>query len=199
MMPNCTQQPMIDNTAEVEQPPPRAFAQGTGIVLQMVGGLMFMSSCCVCASAFIWSPQWSPHEAEQAMDNHGIEATPWRHLRADPTKLGMMLTVISTTVGGLSLMVFGLGLQSDKPRSAVAAMVTNILLLLALIVAGVSFWFGNMPILALLWHGILTAVVLVLLGFTFYAWRQVVAHPPPGGLNVVPGDYDPKCDIDAKL
>ena len=193
------QSPGMDHAADAEKPPPRAFAQGTGVVLQIVGGLMFISSSCVCASAFLWSPQWELHEAEQAMDEHGIETTPWRHLRAQPAKLGMMLAVISTTVGGLALVVFGLGMQSDKPRSAVAAMVANLLLLIVLIVAGTSFWLGDVSISALLWHGVLTFVVCALFGFTFYSWRQVVAHPPTGGLNVVPGDFDPKRDLDAKL
>ena len=177
--------------------PPRAFAQGTGILLQTVGGILFLSSCCVCSSAFLWDPQWSLIQAQgfqEQQQGDGESLFP-AHRLGEPARFGLMLMVMFTTVGGLAMMVFGLGLQAEKPASGWAALVTNVLFLLILIAAGAALWSGQASWAVRVWHGIVSVVVMVLLGFTITALRQMIAHPPSGDQHVVPADYDPREDL----
>ena len=79
----------------------RAFAQGTGVLLQTVGGILFLSSCCVCSSAFLWDPQWSLIQA-QSYQQQQIDGQPpiSAHHITKPARFGLMLMVMFTTVGG---------------------------------------------------------------------------------------------------
>jgi hypothetical protein len=173
----------------------RAFAQGTGVLLQTVGGILFLSSCCVCSSAFLWDPQWSLIQA-QSYQQQQIDGQPpiSAHHITKPARFGLMLMVMFTTVGGLAMMVFGLGLQTEMPASGWSALVTNVVFLLVLITAGVALWWGQAPVSVRIWHGIVGVVVTCLLGFTITALRQMIAHPPSGDLHVVPANYDPRKD-----
>lgn len=186
------EQPSKQDTGPTASPPPRAFAQGTGIVMQMVGGVLFLSSCCVCSAAFLWDPPLTTPQAKQIAEKGEIPRNSLEHLLDEPDRLGMMLMVIVAPVGGLSLMVFGLGLQSQKPLSGWGAIITNAALLVVLIVAGIALWTGGASFAALLWHAIMSMVVAVLIGFAFVALRQMRADPPSGALHLVPHDYDPK-------
>ena len=157
---------------------------------------MFLTSCCVCASAFLWDGGlWSPQEAAMASAQGNMPPDSLYQMIHNPAKFGLMLMVMFTTVGGLALAVLGLGLQSDKRRCGGAAVITNILLLLVLILAGISLWRGGAGAFTLLWHAGSSSIMLVLLSFTIPAWRQVVAHPPSRTLHTVPADYDPKKDM----
>ncbi len=173
--------------------PALAFAQGTGVVLQVVGGAFLMVCCCMCSTAFQWDPQWTLLEAES------IEPAPPRgrlaDLVADPGKFGLMATVVASTVGGLGLLGFGLGLQTDKPRAAWGAVICVCILLIAMLVAAYGLWWGSASWPARVVNGLMVLVVLVLLPFTVTALRQVRANPPSGALNLVPYDYDPKKDL----
>ena len=191
-----------EHVHDADEPAPRAFAQGTGILLQTVGGILFLSSCCVCSSSFLWDPQWSLIQAQRFLEDQehgqqqgdGASWFPSQRL-GGPAKFGLMLMVMFTTVGGLAMAVFGLGLQAEKPASGWAALVTNGVFLLVLIVAGAALWSGQASPAVRVWHGIVSMVVIVLLGFTITALRQMIAHPPPGDLQVVPADYDPRDDL----
>ena len=177
-------------TATADGPPPRAFAQGTGVLLQFVGALFFFSSCCVCSSAFLWDPQWIRAEALLHGVDGGSPTALWARIADDPARFGLMLMVLFTTLGGLALMVFGLGLQSEKPRSGWAAVLANLALLLVLAGAGACLWLGDARPVVLLWHALLSLLVAALLAFTIPALRQIRAHPPPLDQNVLPPDYD---------
>ena len=97
-------------------------------------------------------------------------------------------------MGGLALIVFGLGLQSEKPRSGWGALITSAALLAVLIVAGIALWTGGASAASLLWHAVMSLVVAVLIGFAIVALREMRANPPSGALHMVPHDYDPKKD-----
>jgi hypothetical protein len=173
-----------------EPPSPRRFAQGVGLLLQGVGGLLFFSTCCVCSMAWLVDPNLSQTQVVDLIqrDPHAIEGG---HPLADPGRLGMVLNVMFTTVGGLGLMVFGMGLQSDKPRAAWGALATNVLLLVLLVAAGVLLWIGGGAIGALIWNAALVMIVAGLLAFCVAALRQVIRHPPPKGMDILPPDWEP--------
>ena len=174
--------------------PPRAFAQGTGVLLQTVGVILFLSSCCVCSLTGLWDPARSPSEVLP----HGQtfvaddQQTRLRDLIEHPGKTGFMLTVMGTTIGGLAMAVFGLGLQSEKPRAAWGALTTTVCLTLVLIVAGIGLWVGHASIVVSLWHFLLVIVTLVLVGFCVGAMKQVLANPPPHEFNVLPEEEGSK-------
>ena len=183
---------MVGLAPHTPSPPPRAFAQGTGVLLQCVGAVLFLTSCCSCSSAFLWNPQWTLAEAQQAPQEPN---RPRLLLMMDePGKFGLMMMVLLGTLGGLSLIVFGFGLQSEKPRSGWAALITNVALLALLLFAGIGIWRGLLQgetsVMTVIWHTVLTLVVAVLLIFTIPALRQLLLDPPPADLHVLPPDFD---------
>ena len=181
--------PSEDERSSEEEPSPRAFAQGTGVLLQTVGMVLFFSTCCVCSLAGLWDPLMSrPQVIQQLQDNQPIGMTLWT-LFEHPAEAGMMLMVMFMTVGGLAMAGFGLGLQTDKARSAWGALVTLIVMLMFLAVAGAGIWIGEASWAARIWHGVLFVLMWILLGFVWVALRQVLANPPPADIGVLPADF----------
>ena len=177
--------------AETEKAvPPRALAMGTGVVLQTVGLVLFLSTCCVCALAGQWDHVPSRSELLLRGAGEGDVGKSLPDLFREPAGASMMLLSMFMTVGGLAMMVFGLGLQSQKRHSASGALLTMVLALLVLSLSGVGLWAGGAAAPALLWHGALCLVVLALTPLTIAAWRQMRAFPPPPDLHVVGADFD---------
>lgn len=169
-------------------PPPRAFAQGVGVLLQTVGVILALSGCCICSTAGLWDQQEGGQNLMVQPDQ--LAGIAIDRLLEKPARAGMMLTVVFSTIGGLAMAGFGLGMQSQTPRSAWGALASVILLLAILIVAGIGLWVGQGTIANRLWHAGLTVLVLTLAGFTISALRQVIAHPPPPGLRDLPPGFD---------
>lgn len=172
-----------------DTPPPRAFAQGTGVVLQTVGMVLFLSTCCVCSTSFLWDPVLPPAEAiEQAARRRAPEqGAGWRlsRLVADPGRTSLMLVVMSMTIGGLALASLGLGLQADRRHAAAGAVACVLVLIVVLALAAPGLWrHGGWP--ARIWHAILFLAMAVLLPMVAAALRQVRRHPPPTDVDVVP-------------
>lgn len=162
--------------------PPRAFAQGTGVLLQSVGVMLFLLNCCICSTSFLWDQRLSSLETLDLAQRQGLEV---RTLH-DPAKLGLMLTVFFSTVGGLAMAACGLGLQSERRHAAGGAMATVLSLSLVLLFGGVELWLGEASLTARLWNGTLLLISLILLIFTAVALRQVIAHPPPKHVEIIP-------------
>lgn len=175
-----------DRSASTGDAPPRAFAQGTGILLQTVGVLMFLSSCCVFSLTGIWSPvQPDPQVIESIRTN----TTPEPGLRGklrEPSSAGYMITALATSAGGLAIAVFGLGLQADRRRAANGAVFASITMTLLLLVAGALLWTGNAGFVPKLWNLALLAIAGLLVAFTVAALRNVRANPPPANVDIVP-------------
>ena len=212
-------------------PPLRAFARGTGLLLQTLGFVLFISTCCICSLAGQWESVPSRAELlnpslaeEQPASDPPPSGSPAptdlgtssdlakkvepsashvaRHttlpptsgslaeLMGKPVQAGMMLMAMFMTVGGLALVVFGLGMQSEKRGSGTGALIVVGGSLLVLILAGIGLWSGPASWLARLWHGLVFLVLCGLLPFVFVSWRQMRAHPPPDDLYVVDGDFD---------
>jgi hypothetical protein len=177
-------------------PPVRAFAQGTGVLLQVAGMILFLHSCCICSAAVQWDKPPTRGQTQRQLDElarddrqQDVLLTIRRSLD-EPGKAGRTLTVVLTTVGGLALAVFGLGLQSDKPRAAWGAVIAAMAWLLALLGTGVLLWWGDSSWTMRLWHAALLLTSAVLVGFTIVALRQVRRHPPPPGLDILPPDFE---------
>lgn len=171
-------------------PPPRAFAQGTGVMLQVVGMILFLSTCCVCSSSDSWEPPLSTNEMQEKLNEQKDIVITVRGMFRDPATTGLSMMVVFSTVGGLALAVFGLGLQTDKPRAGWAALITAIIWLLVLIVAGVCLWIGGASWFAKLWNLFLLVLAVLAVVFTAAALRQVRANPPPPGMDILPKDFE---------
>jgi hypothetical protein len=164
-------------------PGPRPLTRGTGLLLQIVGGALLLGGCCVCGTSGMWDPVMSRGEAVRAVET----AAP---LVADAGRLGAMLTVIFTTLGGLAMLVFGLGMQQDRPRAAPAATLSMLALLPVLIGGGVGLWTASGPWVLRLANAALVLVVAALTAMCVAAWREVRADPPPAGPTLLPPDAD---------
>lgn len=181
----------VESTETVETPP-RAFAQGTGLMLQFVGVMLFLTTCCVCSSAWVWDPIFTSGEMEKQVTEDGTQPIPTLStMFQDPATAGFSLMVAFSTVGGLAMAVFGLGLQADKPRSAVGALVTVCLWVLVLLGTGICLWIGDGSIAARLWNFLMFVGACVLVGFVVAALKQVRENPPPAGMDILPSDWEP--------
>ncbi len=170
--------------------PPRAFAQGVGVVLQGLGALMALTNCCVCSLAGLWDPNVTSHEARQiiAADPQVI-SDPGSYLR-DPVRAAAAVTILAATIGGMALAALGLGMQADRPRPAYGALVANIVLGIVLLAAGAGLWIGDAGWALRSWHAMLTLATLLALPFTIAAVRQVLRHPPPPVDETLPPGFD---------
>lgn len=186
MSPNPTTMSEPQQTSHV--PPqasaaPRPLARGTGLVLQVVGGILFLGACCVCSSAGLWDPVLSRGDVAQQVLEGGARPADWG-------RFGAMVLVMFTTLGGLSMLVFGLGMQQDRPRAAAYAVISLVILLAALAAAAAMLWTGHGPWVLRTADLVLLVIVASLLGLCIAAWREVRADPPPEGPNVLPPDAD---------
>ncbi len=156
--------------------------------------MLFLSTCCVCSSSFLWNPIRTPAEAisHTASDINELgnqNRSTLANLLKEPNKVGMSLLVFSMTLGGLSLATFGLGLQADHRRAAVGATITCIIMLLVLILSGIGLWSPpRTSITVRLWHAGLSVLIVITLGFILAAWRQVQKDPPPVDVDILPPD-----------
>ncbi len=165
------------NLPPAASPPPRAFAQGVGLVMQTLGAILFLSGCCVCSSGWAFEDRLSADQiGRELRENPLLHRAAWS---AQPAKAGVMLGVMASTVGGLAMAVLGLGLQSDKPRAALGALLCTATFALVLLLAGVLLWLEPLPWGWRLWHHTVLLLVLTLLGMCVAALRQTIQHPPP--------------------
>lgn len=149
------------------------------MVLQWVGIVLFLSSCCIGSTAGLWDPVWSRARTWQELEKNPSPDVTLGQLVHDPPKAAVALMVGFVPIGGLALAVFGLGLQADKPRAAWGAVLANTGLFVVLLVAGVALWIAEGPAMLRAWHALLTLLTAALFIFTFKALGQVRADPPP--------------------
>ena len=171
------------------KPPPRAFAQGTGVLFQVIGFIMFLTSCCVCSSIGSWEIPSRGATIENLVKNEEGVIT-LSKMFDHPGATGIMLTAMFATVGGLTLTVFGLGLQSDKPKAAWGALITTVGLSLVLGLAAVCLWIDEVGFSAKLMNHLLLLTTLFMAGFSIAALKDVRKTPPPPGMDILPADFE---------
>jgi hypothetical protein len=162
------------------------------VLLQTVGMILFLSTCCICSGYGIAESGQSPDQAIEQFQDYEMSRFGFGELLRNPGRAGVMLTVVFVTVGGLAMAVFGLGLQAEKRGAGWAALVTTAALTGVLLVAGAGLWVGDGGWLARTLNAVLIVLLGVLTGFSWAALQQVRAHPPSGELHSVPPDFDPK-------
>jgi hypothetical protein len=151
-------------------------------MLQVVGILMMMSSCCVCT----W-PMVIPAQFDKDVQTPVPNLT---EMFKQSDKAGFAITVLSTIIGGLAMAVFGLGLQADKPRAAWAAVIVSGLLLLCLLGGGLAIWMGNGSWPTRLWNLVLILIAIISVGFCIKSLQQILRDPPPADMDILPPDFE---------
>jgi hypothetical protein len=159
--------------------PPRAFATATGYALQIVGGLLVLSSCCLWSGLSWFLDPSGPSAVRRTVDlDEGVEA-PF-------VANGVMFL---TLLGGLALLAGGIGLQGERRGSgAFSAVVAG---LVALGYAGAGLFLlrtGAAPALGVvaLLFALIATVLFLLAAHSHQVMRR---HPPPADLNVVDDEF----------
>jgi hypothetical protein len=176
-----------------DSPSPRAFAQASGVVLQLVGVVLALGTCCWWTFAGLGAPA-EPVDASAVPRTF---AEQWR--AADASRLWGMFAVCVSLVGGLALAALGLGLQAEKRRSGTAATWVS--------TVGALFWFVYFAYA--LTHGAgvgrLAWCVLMFVAWGLCAVLSIISadelkrHPPPPDLGRAPADLKPDRLIDREM
>src|SRR5436309_10396364 len=105
----------------MEQPPPRAFTQGLGLVFQVVGVLLFLASMFICCGSSLLSKDWATHSDLTRIGWHNYSA-----------QRALTICIAAGVFFGVAIASCGLGMQADSRRAP----------LLAIIVTGIAlvFW-----------------------------------------------------------
>ena len=178
--------PMPERRPSADDPPPRAFSQGVGLLLQTAGMLLFLSSCCVCGLSGLWD---QPLTGDSTAAGSVSAVVTFSSLIQQPAAGGAMLTVVTATLAGLAMVGFGLGLQAERHYAAAGATTTTLLATLLLLAGGVGLWIGGASWSIRLWNHFLLALFGILSAFTIVAWREARDQPPPENVDVVPPDH----------
>jgi hypothetical protein len=154
---------------------PRAFATATGFAFQVVGVVFLVVST---AYWFVSGRVQTP------------AATPINALADYFAREHLVLTastglVLSGVGGGLAMIAFGLGLQGERRRSGIGAMiVAGALTVIGLAATAMYLFFGPYwlgAFVAVIWTAV-SAVMFLLAGHSADTLRR---HPPPEDQNVV--------------
>ena len=156
-------------------PPPRAFAQGAGLVFQIVGGTIFLLSMFACCGSSLLNKEFATRSELSAIVWHGYSA-----------QRALSISLFAVIFFGLASAAAGLGMQADYRGAPIIAMV----------VAGLATAFGLFHTFfaaavarSLLFSTIalaLTAIFAVLFGLAVSAAWDVKENPPPAGHDVIP-------------
>ncbi len=161
------------------QPSPRAFATGTGFVFQIVGFGLFLGACC------LWSFSGRVfQEASRTVPNwltylSGAEAG-----RALAT-----IGVVTTFLSGLGMVAAGLGLQGERPRSGLAAMIATGLpaaiqaAVCILLIRETGSWISGLV------PGLLAILGLVMFLLAGHSRQILRSFPPDPNQSVVSDDF----------
>lgn len=152
-----------------EAPSPRAFAIGTGYVMQGVGFFLLLSACC------FWSFSGYLFSAADPPAASWTEYLSGKHLPA-----GIVTGVVLVSlVGGIGLVAAGIGLQGERRTSGVVAVVTTV-------VMAAIYWLacGLLILKAGAWlpgtlSGLLGAVATILFLLSAHSAETLRRHPPP--------------------
>ena len=160
-------------------PSPRAFATATGYVLQLVGLVFLLGSCC------FWT--FSNHIVEQPKE----PVAHWTdHLRGEGlSAAGLTICAVVTLIGGIALVATGIGLHGELPASGRLAMIVTAMMailywtLAILLIASAKTWlYGAVPAV----FALVTTVLFLLAGHSTTILRQ---FPPPADQNVATEEF----------
>ncbi|MFG0329287.1 MAG: hypothetical protein ACF8PN_05245 [Phycisphaerales bacterium] len=163
--------------------PPRAFAQGVGLLLQAIGGVTFFATTCTCCvTAFIGGGMW--HSGPESIGPPPAGPT------ENPVVMAQAAILLVSAVGSLCLVGFGVGIQSDRGRiPAFGAALTTLVMTGVYGVAAFTLFRAGGQWPAFIVATALTMLALGLTLLTTTAMVEVFVHPPPHpGPRTIPAE-----------
>jgi hypothetical protein len=161
--------------SESASSPPRAFAQGAGLIFQIAGGTLFLLAMFICCGSSLLNKDFATRADLSAIAWHGYTA---------PRAISIGL--FSAVFFGLACATTGLGMQADyRHAPPLAAGVT----LLAAIFWIVHFIFASTVAHSLIFSllaGGLSVGFASLFALALAAMRDVAKNPPPMGHDLIP-------------
>lgn len=150
-------------------PNPRAFAQATGFVFQIVGMILLCGGCC-------FGPVVGWFQGEQPAAPADVAA--W--IRNSPThQLLVAACIIANGVAGLALAVFGMGLQQERKSSGTGALIAACVLSAVYVGCAVVAIVTGMSLPRIAVHVLLAGGTVVLVLMASAARHTMQVHPPP--------------------
>ncbi len=148
---------------------PRGFVRGAGYILQIAGVMLLLGGCCLGSfSGLIQRPQ----------DQSPASAVEWFR-RSPPAQLVTAINIVISGVAGLALLVFGLGLQQERRRSGIGAMIATGLLAAGWWTTAIAAVFLHLSIMRILINVVFAVGATLLFFLAGGAERTLRLHPPP--------------------
>lgn len=174
MNPSGENKPLGLPRSESSPPSPRAFAIGTGVVFQSVGGMLAFAAL-VAALISPWTIPRSEKPVEQWFQFFEKDHLPYAMAA---------IVIITSLIGGLAFVAVGLGLQGERPSSGRVAMVAAGLIGAAYLgVACVFLFLLNRPF-SMIVPTVLTLICIALFLLAGQSASILRQCPPPPDLNV---------------
>lgn len=164
-------------------PPPRAFAQGVGTVFQFTGVSLFLISFFVCCGSGLLSRDTATQsDLNQIGWKLGADRIVYSAQRA------LAISLPCAVFFGMALAGVGLGLQAQNRRAAplgvlLTGTAAGFWLVQTIFFLSISSW--GLLLLSLLMSLIFSGLLLLAIA----AQRDMLANPPPAGMEVLPTDY----------
>lgn len=160
-------------------PSPRAFAIGTGVVLQTAGILFVVGAfCCWGLSSLVEKPAKVP-------ETRWMDYLAGDRLPAAALTLGIVVAL----VGGLGMLAAGVGLQGERPSSGwIASVVTGVTAALYWVLCGVLLVKVGSVVGAIA-TATLGAVMSCLFALSWRSASVLRRFPPPADQSVVTEEF----------
>jgi len=154
-------------------PSPRAFAIGTGVAFQTVGGVLVIIAI-VAGIISVWVVPKASAPLSNWIDFFGKE-----HL---PSAL-MTIATLNTLIGGLAMMAAGVGLQGERRSSGRVAMLVSGLMISCYFVIIITYIVATGRILPALIVFLLYLVTTIMFALARVSATELRKFPPPPDLN----------------
>jgi hypothetical protein len=178
---------MAEPSPPPHDPPPRAFTQGVGQVLQGIGVVIFLVMFFICCGSSLLSKDWATKTS--------LTQVGWGKSSVDPrqpaysAQMALTICVFAGVFFGMALAGVGLGMQAESRHAPAAGVMLTIC-------AGL-FWTVHVFFaihvnahFALMLVAVANAGIFwLLMGFAIQAFRETRENPAPEGHDVLPPGY----------
>ncbi len=156
-------------------PNPRAFATTTGFLFQIVGAVyMLIAAVYGLASSCLQQQSGVPIDSVAAYFDE-----------ANVLNTITTVNVLAGLAGGLAMFTFGLGLQGERPRSGLGAMITTAALVLSALGSAILYALLARAWLHMSLVAVFAAVNTVLFLLAGHSAALLRRYPPPKDQNIV--------------
>lgn len=168
-----------------QTPPPRAFTQGVGTVFQVGGAGMFLLMMAVCCGSGLLSKDTATRVDLEQIGWH----VPWPGWPMYSAQRAMSVALTVAIGLGVAAASFGLGMQAQRRRAPVGAVIVSAIGVIFFLYHAVFFAVVMKSIVLTLVCVLLLAIYGAMLALAIGAWREMRTNPPPADLTILPAGY----------